>query len=262
MSVAERVATERGEMLGSSTGYSVRFESVFPRPYGGILFCTVGVLLRKLESGLRGISHVIVDEIHERDINTDFLLVLLKDMLATYKELRVILMSATIDTSLFSEYFENCPVIEVHGKTYPVCEYYLEDVVQLLNFKPPSNRKRKNKNNNDDEEEDDDQCADEIIDDSDDVNCNSIMTGNYSENTQYAMKQLSEKVLSFELIEELIKYIGMLNQPGAILIFLPGWNLIYSLLKYLVAINIFCFPYILKYHAKSNTEFLKMYQAM
>ncbi len=65
VSVSERVASERAEQLGLSTGYSVRFESVFPRSYGGMLFCTVGVLLRKLENGLRGISHVIVDEIHE-----------------------------------------------------------------------------------------------------------------------------------------------------------------------------------------------------
>ena len=110
---------ERGEDLGNSCGYSVRFESVLPRPYGALLVCTVGVLLRKLESGLRGISHVIVDEIREglfllwtkdihlslfstdeRDINTDFLLVLLRDMLNAYPQLKVILMSgrkASID---------------------------------------------------------------------------------------------------------------------------------------------------------------------
>lgn len=59
VSVAERVANERCEQLGGeSVGYSVRFESMFPRIFGGILFCTVGVLLRKLENGLRGISHV------------------------------------------------------------------------------------------------------------------------------------------------------------------------------------------------------------
>ncbi len=56
---------ERWEDLGNSCGYSVRFESILPRPYGSLLFCTVGVLLRKLESGLRGISHVIVDEIRK-----------------------------------------------------------------------------------------------------------------------------------------------------------------------------------------------------
>lgn len=66
VSVAERIAYERNELLGESIGYSVRFESSIPRPYGSVLFCTVGVLLRKLEGGLRGVSHVIVDEIHER----------------------------------------------------------------------------------------------------------------------------------------------------------------------------------------------------
>jgi ATP-dependent RNA helicase A len=231
VSVAERVAYERGEMLGSSSGYSVRFESVFPRPYGGILFCTVGVLLRKLENGLRGISHVVVDEIHERDINTDFLLVLLRDMLNQYKNLRVILMSATIDTSLFSEYFGNCPVFEIHGRTYPVTEYFLEDIVQLLNFVPRMGKKRRNNNKNDDGGDDDEDAVE--VDDVDDANCNAIVSDVYTERTRRTMQQISEKMLSFEIIEDLIAYIVNLNQPGAILVFLPGWNLIYALLKHL-----------------------------
>lgn len=76
VSVSERVATEKCEQIGQSIGYSVRFESVLPRPYASVLFCTVGVLLKKLENGLRGVSHVIVDEIHERDVNSDFILVI------------------------------------------------------------------------------------------------------------------------------------------------------------------------------------------
>jgi ATP-dependent RNA helicase A len=80
----------------------------------------VGVLLRKLEGGLRGISHVIVDEIHERDVNSDFLLVVLRDMVHNFPDLRVILMSATIDTTLFSNYFNGCPVVEVPGRAFPV----------------------------------------------------------------------------------------------------------------------------------------------
>lgn len=76
VSVSERVSTEKCEQIGQSIGYSVRFESVLPRPYGSVLFCTVGVLLKKLENGLRGVSHVIVDEIHERDVNSDFILVM------------------------------------------------------------------------------------------------------------------------------------------------------------------------------------------
>ena len=126
VSVADRVACERLEQVGESVGFSVRFESVFPRPYGAIMFCTVGVLLRKLESGLRGVSHVIVDEIHERDVNTDFLLVLLRDMVHTYPDLRVILMSATIDTSVFQNYFGDCPLLEIDSRVHPVQEYYLE----------------------------------------------------------------------------------------------------------------------------------------
>lgn len=80
----------------------------------------LGVLLRKLENGMRGISHIIVDEIHERDVNSDFLMVVLKDMVYHYPELRVIFMSATINTNMFSNYFNSCPVIDVEGRCYPV----------------------------------------------------------------------------------------------------------------------------------------------
>lgn len=69
ITLAERVACERNDRVGNSVGYGVRFDSISPRPFGAIMFVTVGVLLRKLEMGMRGISHVIIDEIHERDIN-------------------------------------------------------------------------------------------------------------------------------------------------------------------------------------------------
>jgi len=100
------------------------------------VLCAVGVLLRKLEGGLRGVSHVIVDEIHERDVNTDFILIVLRDMLATYPDLRVILMSATIDDSLFTEYFNGCPAIQVEGRAFPVETHFLEDIVETLQFTP------------------------------------------------------------------------------------------------------------------------------
>uniref|UniRef100_A0A0R3RM44 RNA helicase n=1 Tax=Elaeophora elaphi TaxID=1147741 RepID=A0A0R3RM44_9BILA len=72
ITLAERIADERGEQLGVSVGYAVRFDSLLPRPYGSLMFVTVGLLLKRLQSGLRGISHIIVDEIHERDINVRF----------------------------------------------------------------------------------------------------------------------------------------------------------------------------------------------
>ncbi|XP_046383681.1 dosage compensation regulator [Ischnura elegans] len=221
VSVAERVASERLEALGLSTGYSVRFESCLPRPYGGILFCTVGVLLRRLENGLRGVSHVIVDEIHERDVNSDFIMVVLRDMVHTYPDLRVILMSATIDTTLFSRYFNDCPVVEVEGRAFPVQEYFLEDCVQLVKFIPPiDSRKRKRDKDEEGLEEPEE-------------NFNAKVSEEYTEATKNAMKGLSEKEVSFELIVELFKYVKSLEIPGAILVFLPGWNLIFSLMRYL-----------------------------
>ncbi|CAF1221606.1 unnamed protein product, partial [Adineta steineri] len=236
ISIAERVAWERSEDLGNSCGYSVRFESILPRPYGSLLFCTVGVLLRKLESGLRGISHVIVDEIHERDINTDFLLVLLRDMLNAYPQLKVILMSATIDVTLFRQYFFNCSIIEIEGRTFDVREYFLEDMIQLLNFQAINSnltsRKQNNKNRQIQDDDDDLGYEDSQADDIEDVNYNTICDQQYSPQTASTMSQLSEKSLSFELIEALITYICSLGDDGAILIFLPGWNLIQALLKY------------------------------
>ncbi|XP_077681410.1 ATP-dependent RNA helicase A isoform X3 [Eretmochelys imbricata] len=220
VSVAERVSYERGEEPGQSCGYSVRFESVLPRPHASVMFCTVGVLLRKLEAGIRGISHVIVDEIHERDINTDFLMVVLRDVVEAYPEIRVILMSATIDTTMFCEYFFNCPIIEVYGRTYPVEEYFLEDCIQMTQFVPPlKDKKKKDK----DEEGGED----------DDTNCNLICSDEYGPETKRCMAQLNEKETPFELIEALLKYIETLNVPGAVLVFLPGWNLIYTMQKHL-----------------------------
>lgn len=223
VSVADRVAIERCENLGQSVGYSVRFESCLPRPYASIMFCTVGVLLRKLEGGLRGVSHVIVDEIHERDVNSDFIMVVLRDMIHMYPDLRVILMSATIDTNLFSDYFNNCPVVEVSGRGYPVQQYFLEDCIQLTNFVPPmASGKRKSRD-----------LDDLPTDGEPEENLNKVISNKYPIQTKNAMEQLTEKEISFELIEALLKYIKQQDISGAVLIFLPGWNLIFALMKHL-----------------------------
>ncbi|KAK9499269.1 hypothetical protein O3M35_002337 [Rhynocoris fuscipes] len=233
ISVADRVSVERCEELGNSCGYSVRFESCLPRPYGGILFCTIGVLLRKLETGLRGVSHVIVDEIHERDVNTDFLLVVIRDMVHTYPDLRVILMSATIDTTLFSDYFNRCPVLEVPGRSFPVKSYFLEDIVEMLNFDPPPDTRKTKKDKDKDEEN---------VGAEEDENMNLKVDENYKPSTRSAVAKMSEKEISFELIEALIKYCKESGLPGAVLVFLPGWNVIFALLRHLQQHPLFSGP--------------------
>lgn len=113
----------------------VRLESRPPESSGGsLLFLTVGVLLRKLQSNpwLQGISHVLVDEVHERDVNTDVLLALLRRALARNPELRVVLMSASGDTQRLASYFDACPVVHVPGFMHPVRQRYLEEVLREM----------------------------------------------------------------------------------------------------------------------------------
>lgn len=231
ISVAERVANERCESIGESVGYSVRFESVLPRSYGAILFCTVGVLLRKLEAGIRGISHVIVDEIHERDVNSDFLLIILRDMVHTYPDLRLILMSATIDTTLFSEYFGKCPVLEVPGRAFPIKQFFLEDCVEMTNFVPPPSTRKRGSDRDDDEKAE----ASIAKENGEEVeqNLNKVIDAKYSQKTRDTLSKLSESECNFELIEALLLHIRSKNIPGAVLVFLPGWNLIFALMKFL-----------------------------
>lgn len=99
-----------------------------------MLFLTVGVLLKKLQSNpsLTGISHVVVDEVHERDVNTDLLLALLRSSLKENPDLRVVLMSATGDNQRLAEYFGGCPIVKVPGFMHPVQDRYLEDILREM----------------------------------------------------------------------------------------------------------------------------------
>jgi ATP-dependent RNA helicase DHX57 len=132
LGVAERVATERCCKVGSLVGYQIRLESKRSRDTR-LLFCTTGVLLRRLmdDTELDGISHVVVDEVHERTIDGDFLLVILKRLCARRRDLRVVLMSATADADKFSQYFGGCKVVTIPGFTHPVREVFLETALSM-----------------------------------------------------------------------------------------------------------------------------------
>ncbi|XP_038217928.1 ATP-dependent RNA helicase DHX30-like [Zerene cesonia] len=136
--LAQRVADELGEGVGETVGYQVRLQSKPPRPpAGAILYCTSGVLLRRLQMnpGLEGCSHVMIDEAHERDVNTDITLLLLKRALNINRHLKIVVMSATLDIGVFTRYFGDCPLVEVPGRTYPVEDLYLDHLEKSFNLK-------------------------------------------------------------------------------------------------------------------------------
>lgn len=114
-----------------------------------------------------------------------------------------------------------------------ISDYFLEDCIELVKFTPPPSRKKKGKGGRDDD--DDDALAAMGAHDApdDDENCNEICSDQYAPATRATMRTMSEKEISFELIESLLLYIRSLSCPGAVLIFLPGWNLIFMLAKHL-----------------------------
>lgn len=136
LSVAERVAAERGEKIGQTVGYQIRLESrVSPKTL--LTFCTNGVLLRTLmggEQSLATVTHVIVDEIHERDRFSDFLLIVLREVLPKMKNLKVVLMSAALNVQLFVSYFGGCNILSVPGQLFDIQEHFLEDVIKWTGY--------------------------------------------------------------------------------------------------------------------------------
>ena len=119
--VARRIAEEMGESLGRSVGYHVRFDHQTPRE-AFVKIMTDGILLMEAQSDplLTAYDTVIVDEAHERSLNIDFVLGILKTILSRRGDLRVVITSATIDREKFSKAFGNAPIIEVSGRLYPV----------------------------------------------------------------------------------------------------------------------------------------------
>jgi ATP-dependent helicase HrpA len=127
-SVAARIAEERGEALGGSVGFKVRFADQTSRETR-IKLMTDGLLLAELSGDprLEAYSTIILDEAHERSLNVDFLLGYLRGLLPRRPELKLIITSATIEPKRFSEYFGGAklaPVIEVSGRTYPIAMRY------------------------------------------------------------------------------------------------------------------------------------------
>jgi ATP-dependent RNA helicase DHX29 len=127
----------------------IRLESRVSRESTMLLYCTTGILIRKLRGDplLKDIKYIIIDEVHERTIESDFLLVIAKDLLMKRPDIRLIFMrflkncvnkilkfSATMEAEKLSKFFGGCPVISVPGRTFPVREFFLEDAIQDLGY--------------------------------------------------------------------------------------------------------------------------------
>jgi ATP-dependent helicase HrpA len=126
ITVGNRIAEELGEPIGQTVGYKIRFSDT-SQAQTRIKIMTDGILLAEAHNDplLYQYDTVIVDEAHERSLNIDFILGILKTLLARRRDLKVIITSATIDTRKFSEAFADAPVIEVSGRLYPVETRYL-----------------------------------------------------------------------------------------------------------------------------------------
>ncbi len=119
--VADRIAEELGEPLGKSVGYKIRFNDK-THAESLVKLMTDGILLAESQNDpyLNQYDTIIIDEAHERSLNIDFLLGYMKWLLPKRPDLKLIITSATIDTQRFSTHFDNAPIIEVSGRTYPV----------------------------------------------------------------------------------------------------------------------------------------------
>ncbi|KAH9904857.1 P-loop containing nucleoside triphosphate hydrolase protein [Xylariomycetidae sp. FL2044] len=155
LGLADRVSEERCSPLGKEVGYTIRGENK-TSPQTKITFVTTGVLLRRLQTSggktedvvasIADVSHVVIDEVHERSLDTDFLLSIIRDVLKQRKDLKLILMSATLDAATFKNYFTSeglhVGLVEIAGRTYPVEDHYLDDIIHMTNFTVENDRYR------------------------------------------------------------------------------------------------------------------------
>jgi ATP-dependent RNA helicase DHX57 len=235
--VAHRVAEERGEKRAGtdSVGYVVRGDSAIGHRTR-LVFCTTGVLLRQLqnEGALDCLTTIVVDEVHERNLDGDVLLGLLKQLLPSTPHLSVVLMSATLETERFANYWGSSSVPHIHipGRTFPVEDFTLEDVLRLTCYITSKNKKtsrcatnRKHRSSpwNDSEKSDDEEGKDDGREEPEQKEVSSVIKHNIP--IDDLVKRMDETTPDFDLICRLVRHIVENKSPsddGSVLIFLAG----------------------------------------
>ncbi|KAH3744408.1 ATP-dependent RNA helicase DHX29 [Pelomyxa schiedti] len=253
ISLAARISQERAEPRQASdecqpsVGYQVRFHSKHIKT-ARLLFVTTGILLRRLHASrdLAEFNYIIVDEVHERDIHTDFLISLIKGILSRRTDLKVILMSATINAKLFSTYFGGCPIVNIPGREHPVSELFLEDILEKTNFVVAADspfarqtsrslvrhgRIEVSGRSGNSQAVTWEDWEDNFGDAPTTLKCDNEA---YSEQTALSLSRMDEDVINYDVISSLIWYIHRTNPlpmsrearsgvgGGGILVFLPG----------------------------------------
>ncbi|KAK8864514.1 hypothetical protein IAR55_001764 [Kwoniella newhampshirensis] len=254
ISLAQRVSQELGDAPGqmgtnsSLVGYSIRLEAKVSAATR-LAFVTNGIALRMLESrssgGSKGtafdeVTHIIVDEVHERSIESDFLLIVLKNLCQQRKDLKVVLMSATVDADKISTFFGGCPYLSVPGRTFPVQVNYLEDAIEMSgwhidesspyavrgrNFKPSSQMVEWNE---EDAKSDSDPSDDEGSGTkTPSTNPAKLSSTRYSSATVSTVNLLDSRQIPYDLIVRLLEKICYEDQAlrcfsQATLVFMPG----------------------------------------
>ncbi|CAJ1424341.1 unnamed protein product, partial [Effrenium voratum] len=240
ITLAEYVAKDRRQELGDEVGYQIRFINKFCESTR-LIYATTAIVLRRLHSEptLDSIGCLIIDEVHERDVYTDFLLLLLKEAMLNGRmpHLKVVLMSATVKAEDFANYFGNVngqtalKPVKIPGRMFPVEDFYFEDACEWVSFSPPERSgKGKGKKGGRDEGVTEDKI-DAVYQAIQKVDTPQVRPGkdradDYSEKTLKACALWRECEVYIDLVEELVYYFHK-SEPkgdGAILIFLPGWG--------------------------------------
>lgn len=163
------------------------------------------------------ITHLVLDEVHERTIDSDFLLIILRRLLRERPNLKLILMSATVDARRFSTYLYGAPILDIPGRTFPVEVKYLEDAIELSGYRPDENRYAADTDDTDEE-------SPERTPQTEDGLSASLV--NYSRKTREAVIKYDEYKMDYKLIVSLLSKIVTNPQlekySKAILVFMPG----------------------------------------
>ncbi|KAJ5896633.1 uncharacterized protein N7473_006032 [Penicillium subrubescens] len=224
ISLARRVSEELGESKNdvgtnrSLIGFAVRLESKISSATR-LVYATTGVVVRMLErpDDFQDITHVVLDEVHERTIDSDFLLVVLRRLMQKRTDLKLILMSATVDAQRFSNYLGGVPVLNIPGRTFPVEMKYLEDAVEMTNYSLS--------------EDDSNTVIEDDLDDVSDTmgdNTGGLQASldGYSKQTKETILKFDEYRMDYQLIKKLLLNIAtapeMDHYSKAILVFMPG----------------------------------------